>query len=113
MPNLAVRTMVSLVLVVASLLLVACDDGGPTRPTSVRPPPPTPPAPTVEVRPVDARFNDQFWRQFVFDGYEAPSGVSSAQSWMLPHGGQPSMNLYIKTTDPDGRVVSLAAGCSR
>ena len=58
---------------------------------------------------MDARFNDQFWRQFVFRGYEEPAGVSSAQSWVHP-GRRVSMNLYIKTTDPDGRVVLFGGG---
>lgn len=48
-------------------------------------------------RPVDPRFDDQYWRELVFDGHEKPSAVASAVTWVLE---TPSPNFYIRLDNP-------------
>lgn len=63
------------VVVLAALLLVGCDST-PTSPTPVAEPEDRFAPTTRTVRPVDPRFDDAFWRQFVFNAYAAPDELS-------------------------------------
>ena len=69
--------------------------GGP--PTTVVVPPPPPP---IDVRPVDSRFIDRFWQQFVFNQYDNPGRWRG--SYVLENS---SPNVYIRMGDPTGRRV--------
>ena len=69
--------------------------GGP--PTTVVVPPPPPP---IDVRPVDSRFIDRFWQQFVFNQYSDPGRWRG--SYVLENS---SPNVYIRMGDPTGRRV--------
>ena len=56
-------------------------------------------------RPVDARFDDRFWRQFVFNQFDDPGTIGQQVSWVLE---TTSPNVYIRMGDPTGRrVVSI------
>ena len=57
-------------------------------------------AAAIDVRPVDSRFNDTFWQQFVFDQYEDPGRRWG--SYVLENS---SPNVYIRMGDPTGRRV--------
>lgn len=61
-------------------------------------------------RPVDPRFDDRYWREFVFDGHDEPSGVASAVTWVLE---TPSPDFYIRLDNPgwpDWPSDSMVAG---
>ncbi len=49
----------------------------------------------------DPRFDDEFWRQLVYNGFEKPVDLAGRRSWML----REPMNVFIKTTDETGRDV--------
>ena len=94
--------------------LAGCDDP----PTSPSPTPtPTTMTPTTtprEVRPVDPRFDDQFWRDFVYVQYDRErngySGPYPGGSWVLDH----VRDFYIDTTDmPSGLPQFIEAGIPR
>ena len=53
-------------------------------------------------RPVDSRFNDTFWRQFVYNQFARPNTISGRVSYVLE---TTSPNVYIRTGDPTGRRV--------
>ena len=85
------------------LLAVGCGDGSPTAPSPVVDPTPQPPTP--QTRPVEARFDDRFWRQFVFNQFDDPGTIGQQVSWVLE---TTSPNVYIRMGDPTGRrVVSI------
>ena len=87
------------------LLAVGCGDGSPTAPTSVVDPTPQPQPPTPPTRPVEARFDDPFWRQFMFNQFDAPGTISWRTTEVLE---TTSPNVYIRMGDPTGRrVVSI------
>ena len=53
-------------------------------------------------RPVDARFDDQFWRQLVFNQFDYPGTVGRQMTRVLE---TTSPNVYIRMGDPTGRRV--------
>ena len=61
------------------------------------------PLPPLPSRPVDPRFNDLFWRQLVFNQFDAPD--VQRQSFVLDNS---CLNVYIRLGDSTGqrRVVS-------
>ena len=60
-----------------------------------------PPPRQFDVRPVDSRFNDQFWQQFVFNQHDDPNPNRDARfSRVLDQ--NPSPNVYIRMGDPTG-----------
>ncbi|MCY4658900.1 MAG: hypothetical protein OXF93_03680 [Acidobacteria bacterium] len=69
------------VALVAALALPGCSES-PSAPTPVEPDPkpvaPVVTTPTRDVRPVDPRFDDEFWREFAFAAVEAPAAVDTA-----------------------------------
>lgn len=70
--------------VVAALVAGACSDETPRSPTPVVVTPGTgedrQDDRSSRVRPVDPRFDDAFWRQFVFDAYAGPGGVTTERT---------------------------------
>lgn len=91
-----------LILAVVGMLATGCES--PTSP-SARPRATVAPVVPKTILPMEAQFQDSFWRQLVFDGYENPGGVRHMDTWALP---TPSPNLYIRMDDPTGRrVVSI------
>lgn len=75
------------------LVLLAACGGGETN-TFPGAPSPTPTA-RLDIRPVDPRFDDPFWREFVFNGFDDAGGVSRNRVLVLP---DPSPDFYIQTT---------------
>lgn len=60
---------------------------------------------TLASRSVDARFEDDFWRKFVYNQHDFPDTIDERVSWVL---NTKSPNLYIRMGDPSGRhVVSI------
>ena len=58
----------------------------------------------IDVRPVDSRFNDNFWQQFVFNQHDDPNPNRDARfSRVLDQ--NPSPNVYIRMGNPTGRRV--------
>ncbi len=64
----------------------------------------------LPTRPVDPRFDDRFWRQFVFNQFDDPGTIGRQASWMLE---TTSPNIYIKTTDPNGHRVLFGNGLAQ
>ena len=56
----------------------------------------------LPTRPVDPRFDDQFWRELVFNQFDKPGTIGQQVSWMLT---TTSPNVYIRMGDPTGRRV--------
>ena len=88
-------------ILIAFVMATGCgDSANPTSPTPVVVPPPAP----IDVRPVDSRFNDNFWQQFVFNQHDDPNPNRDARfSRVLDQ--NPSPNVYIRMGDPTGRRV--------
>ena len=80
-------------ILIAFVLATGCgDSGNPTSPTPVIVPPPPR---QFDVRPVDSRFNDQFWQQFVFNQHDDPNPNRDARfSRVLDQ--NPSPNVYMQ-----------------
>ena len=64
----------------------------------------------LPTRPVDPRFEDQFWKELVFNQHEEPGTIGRQVSWMLE---TTSPNIYIKTTDPNGHRVLFGNGLAQ
>ena len=60
------------------------------------------PQATYDTKPVDHRFNDQYWRELVFDQYDRHGTLNNRVTWPFPHH---SPSLYIRMGDPTGRRV--------
>ena len=90
----------SLSLCLALAVLAGCDQDTPRRnlvvgPTPLLTPPPPPP---IDVRDIDRRFDDRFWRQLVFNQYDGHRTRSLVLDATSP-------NVYIRMGDPTGRRV--------
>ena len=85
-------TRTTLILVTFVMATGYGDSAIPTSPTPVIVPPPPPRQ--FDVRPVDSRFNDQFWQQLVFNQYDDPN-PSRDRRWSRTF-DNPSPNVYIK-----------------
>ena len=75
----------SLSLCLALAVLAGCDQDTPRRnlvvgPTPILTPPPPPP---IDVRDIDRRFDDRFWRQLVFNQYDDPGSIDQRIAWLL------------------------------
>lgn len=57
---------------------------------------------TLASRSVDARFEDTFWRNLVYNQHDSPDTINGRVSWVL---NTTSPNLYIRMGDPTGRRV--------
>ena len=103
------RSILSLSLCLALAILAGCDKETARR-RPVGPTPLPPPPPPIDVRPVDPRFNDQFWQQLVFDVFD-----DSRYGWdQITVIDRPAvMRLYIATTTPAGRRVLFGGVGSR
>ena len=96
-------TIRSLSLCLALAVLAGCDQDTPRRSSVVGPTPMiTPPPPPIDVRPVDTRFTDQFWRQLVFNQFDDPGPIDQRVAWVLE---TTSPNVYIQMGNPTGRRV--------
>ena len=74
---------------------LACIDS-PSAPTRTR-------RPTAESRPADARFDDRFWQELIFNEHDAPGAGDFVRVL-----SDPSPNVYIRLGNPTGtrQVVS-------
>ena len=90
----------SLSLCLALAVLAGCDQDTPRRNLVVGPTPLLTPPPPIDVRDIDRRFDDRFWRQLVFNQYEDP--VLRPGFLVLD---ATSPNVYIRMGDPTGRRV--------
>ena len=55
---------------------------------------PTSPTTPQDVRPVDPRFDDTFWRQLIFNGFEEPGRVEGGARSLVLRNASP--NVYVK-----------------
>ena len=110
-PHRRKTTITRTLILIAFVLATGCGDSGnpvgpsPTPVLAVPRPGIVPPPPRqFDVRPVDSRFNDQFWQQFVFNQHDDPNPNRDARfSRVLDQ--NPSPNVYIRMGDPTGRRV--------
>ena len=89
-PRLAIRAVV-----IIAVLGAACDGASPTAPSPLN-------IFTYLVRPTDARFDDYFWQELVFDRYDHPNNIAGLRSNVLD---TTSPNVYIRNDDSTGRIV--------
>ena len=72
--------------------------------------PTQPPAPSVAVRPVDARFTDTFWQQFAYDAFDYHAQFRTRPLRVLDAS---VMRLYIATTTDTGRRMLFGNGLAQ